>query len=211
MLVYEEKVWAAKTTMDRQLLVKYMTVEMTVPCVLHMDSRVVETLQHNLLVQAIAERYGEGNKDSKTKKACMEAIEEYMNDYVYGDKDHQQMGQWKFPEEEGVVLNKTLTGSKARKLMKHLADLADVVFDKKFDEAALGRKAQREVRDSNNRLRQQWQTMMNRYNRYWKILNTKDRDVTAEEIDDAHILGNEFFGICHDMFPDSECPCSVCI
>ena len=204
-LVYEEKVWAAKEAVDRQQFVKYMTVEMTIPCVLHMDSRVVETLLHNLLVQAIAERYGEGNQDSKTRNSCKEAIEEYMNDYVYGDKSHAQKGQWSFPEEDGVVLNKTLSGSKARKVMQHLANLADLVFAPKFDESAPNKKAKSDVRKSNNANRSNWRAMMNKYNRYWKILNTKDRDVTEKERDQAHFLGNGFFAIYVDMFPDRKC------
>ena len=137
-LDYEESVWAAKETIDCQELVKYMTVEMTVPCVLHMDSRAVEKLLHNLLLQATNERYMEGNHDSKTRRACVDAIEDYMNDWVFGDKTHNQKGQWSFPEQDGVVANSTLTGNSAKKVMRHLADIAGVVFKPKFDEYAVG-------------------------------------------------------------------------
>jgi len=201
---YHGKVWAANTALNRQQHVKYMTVEMTAPCVLHMDSRVVEVLLHNLLVQATTERYLEG--DSQTRKACVLAIEEYMNDHVYGNKTHGQKGQWKFPEEDGVVLKRTLSGNNAKKVMRHLAKLADIVFRAEFDESTPTKAAKTAARKATVKRRKQWKAMMDPYIKFWTVLNTKERDLTDAEIDKAHVLGNEFFGIYVDMFPDRECP-----
>ena len=175
---YHGKVWAANTALNRQQLVKYMTVEMTAPCVLHMDSRVVEVLLHNLLVQATTERYYEG--DSQTRKACVLAIEEYMNDHVYGNKTHDQKGQWKFPEEDGVVLKRTLSGNNAKKVMRHLAKLADIVFRPKFDESAPTKQTQRAARKDNDNRRIQWKAMMDPYIKFWTVL-TRKRGISLME------------------------------
>ena len=35
-LIYEQKVWDAKETLDRQKLVKWMLAEQALPCTLHM-------------------------------------------------------------------------------------------------------------------------------------------------------------------------------
>ena len=44
--------------------------------------------------------------------------------------------------------------------------------------------------------------MMQHFNRYWKILDKSDRDLTDPEIGKAHRFGNLFFGHYVDMFPE---------
>ena len=117
-----------------------------------------------------------------------------MNDHVYGNKTHDQKGQWKLPEEDGVVLKRTLSGNNAKKVMRHLAKLADIVFRPKFDESAPTKPAQRATRKDNDNRRNQWKAMMDPYIKFWTVLNTKERDLTDREIDKAHKLGNTFFG-----------------
>ena len=65
--------------------------------------------------------------------------------------------------------------------------------------------AKRAARKANVKSRKQWKDMMDPYIKFWTLLNTKERDLTDEEIDKAHVLGNKFFGTYVDMFPDREC------
>ena len=90
--------------------------------------------------------------------------------------------------------------------MRHLTNLADIVFRPKFDESAPTKEAKRAARKANVKRRKQWKDMMDPYIKFWTLLNTKERDLTDAEIDKAHVLGNKFFGIYVDMFPDRECP-----
>ena len=189
-LIYEQKVWDAKETLDRQKLVKWMLAEQAIPCTLHMKMRVVEVLRDNLFQQCITERYQEGKDDSAKKNLCMEAITDYMNDVVYGDKDNGYSGQWKFPMEKGVIVKQGMTGNTASKAMESLVAVAEIVYSPKFDESTKDKRAKVAARKSNSDKLRKWRTMMQHFNRYWKILDKTDRDLTDTEIGKAHRFGN---------------------
>ena len=199
MLIYEDKVWFAKKTWDRQKLVKWMLAEQAMPCILHMKMRIVETLRDVLFQQATSERYQEGREDSRTKKELIAAIEKWMNENVHGDIAHGHTGQWRFPMKDGKIEKVGMTGNTAKKNMDSLKRLADIVFSRKFDESSTSKTA---TRRRNSKLCKKWHLMMDEFVKFMALVETKERDLSDAEIDQVHVHGSKFFSEYADMFPE---------
>ena len=202
LLVYEEKVWNAKTTWDRQKVVKWMVAQQAIPCTMHMKVRTIETLLEELFKQCITERYQESRKESQIKKACMAAVTKYMNEHVFGNEEYQQRGQWTFPMENGELHMKGMTGNVAHKVLHHLSKIADIVYAEEFDESGKSKGDRKKIRRENKQKQLKWNRMMKEFVAFWKLVDQKYDDLTDEEIDHAHKHGQLFFAMCRDMFPE---------
>ena len=136
---------------------KWFTADQAIPCILHLRMRVMEKALSDLLMFGWS-RYG--SNETKTRHACIAAVQECMRTEVLGHPESR--GQWKYPEIKKskkvggghYCVKKGLTGANARKVLLGLDKLMCCTFSEQFDE--LPTEPDDNVRVRNALHRQEW-------------------------------------------------------
>jgi hypothetical protein len=188
---FKEGINRAHLTVDRhgkaRNIATLLAAEQLIPCILHMEMRIIEKVFHSLVDTAL-EKYGESQLDRSKRSLLATQIKLCMKCEVIGNLSKGIQSQWKFCwTKEHFMDNPSLTGSTSHKILFNMRSLINVAFTEEMDEDSLN---QGYTRTLNFARLEKWSTMCSGILRLFQLTEQR-HDFTDDDIDKLHIMCNK--------------------